>query len=47
MPWALLMIFPVIVTFSLPGPRDSVRHAYDLMKLALLRVPKTLKSPST
>jgi O-antigen/teichoic acid export membrane protein len=47
MPWALIMLAPLIATFSLPGPRDSLRHAYDLMKLALLREPTALGSSST
>jgi len=37
MPWALLMTAPFIATFAFPEPRDSVRHAYDLVKLALLK----------
>lgn len=47
MPWALLMLVPCIVTFSLPGPRDSVRHAYELVKLAMLKAPRIRQAPST
>ncbi|MFZ2056965.1 MAG: oligosaccharide flippase family protein [Acidimicrobiales bacterium] len=47
MPWALIMLAPLIATFSLPGPRDSLRHTYDLVKLALLKEPTALGSSST
>ena len=46
MPWALIMLAPLIATFSLPGPRDSLRHTYDLVKLALLKEPTALGSSS-
>ena len=39
MPWALIMLAPLIVTFALPGSRDSLRHTYDLVRLALLKAP--------
>ena len=39
MPWALLMLAPLLAVAALPGPRDSVRHTYELLRLALSRKP--------
>lgn len=47
MPWALLMLAPLLLTFTLPGPRESVLHTYELLKLALTKGPNALESPST
>ncbi len=46
MPWALIMLAPLIATFSLPGPHDSLGNTYDLVKLALLKGPTALGSSS-
>lgn len=46
MPWELLMIAPLFLTFALPGPRDSLRHAYELLRLALLKGPGAPDTPT-
>jgi PST family polysaccharide transporter len=43
MPWALALVAPAIVTFALPGPRDSLRHTYELVRLALLKGPSAVE----
>jgi len=46
MPWALLMIAPLVVTFVFPGPRESLLHTYELLRLALSRKKDPGESPS-
>jgi PST family polysaccharide transporter len=47
MPWALLMLAPLFLTFTLPGPRESLVHTYELLKLALVKGPNALEAPGT